>query len=346
MTAAANEPVRVLHVGLGPLGRLIASDVHARGAGVVVAAVDPDPALAGRPLGDFAPGTTPGVTIDADLARAADSAAFDAAIVTTVSSLASCAPTFRTLLDRGATVVSTCEELVYPHLRHALLADELHALALRRGGRLLGTGVNPGFLMDLLPVVASGVCRVVRAVRVRRVQDASTRRVPFQRKIGAGLDRDAFERGVRKGWLRHVGLGESLHFIADRLRLEIEDWSESVEPVLAERELRCALGVIEPGQAAGVRQVAVGVGRGRDTVRLEFVAAIGQPDPHDSVRIDGEPPIDLTIRGGVHGDTATVAITVNAIRPLLASPPGLHTMSTIVPPACDRHATAPLQHGR
>lgn len=346
MTAAANEPVRVLHVGLGPLGRLIASDVHARGAGVVVAAVDPDPALAGRPLGDFAPGTTPGVTIDADLARAADSAAFDAAIVTTVSSLASCAPTFRTLLDRGATVVSTCEELVYPRLRHALLADELHALALRRGGRLLGTGVNPGFLMDLLPVVASGVCRVVRAVRVRRVQDASTRRVPFQRKIGAGLDRDAFERGVRKGWLRHVGLGESLHFIADRLRLEIEDWSESVEPVLAERELRCALGVIEPGQAAGVRQVAVGVGRGRDTVRLEFVAAIGQPDPHDSVRIDGEPPIDLTIRGGVHGDTATVAITVNAIRPLLASPPGLHTMSTIAPPACDRHATAPLQHGR
>ncbi len=346
MIPSVSHQVRVLHVGLGPLGRLIAADLHARGAGAVVAAVDPDPALAGRPLSDFAPGTTPGVTIDADLSHAADSAAFDAAIVTTVSSLASCAPTLRTLLERGVTVVSTCEELVYPRLRHALLADELHDLAVRRGGRLLGTGVNPGFLMDLLPVVATGVCRGVRSVRVERVQDASTRRLPFQRKIGAGLDRDAFERGVRKGWLRHVGLGESLHFIADRLALEIEDWSESVEPVIADRELRCALGVIEPGRAAGVRQVAIGVGGGRDAVRLEFVAAIGQADPHDSVRIDGDPPIDLTIRGGVHGDTATVAITVNSIRPLLAAPPGLHTMSTIAPPACDRHANAPLQHGR
>ena len=108
----------------------------------------------------------------------------------------------------------------------------------------------------------------------------------------------------------------------------------TLDPVIAERDLECGLGPIPAGHAAGVRQVAEGWCDGRKVLRLEFVAAIGQADPHDSVTIDGDPPIDLVLRGGVHGDVATSAILLNSIDALRAAEPGLHTMATVRPPRC------------
>lgn len=331
---------RLLHVGLGPLGLRIQHDLLARRAAEIVAAVDSAPALAGKSLAELVPGAHAGVRVQRSLSEIEDWEPFDAALVTTSSDLRECAATFRTLLDHGVPVVSTCEELVYPWLRHRQLADELDALARSRGAQLLGTGVNPGFVMDALPLFASAVCNAVRAVRIYRIQDASSRRVPFQRKIGAGLERAEFERRVADGSLRHVGLGESLHLVANTLGFEIESWNETLEPVLATRALQCAFGPIAAGQCAGVRQVAHGLVAGTPAITLEFQAAIGQADPHDRVVLDADPPIDLVIRGGVHGDTATSAIVINAIQALLAATPGLHTMASIPLVAC-RRAPAP-----
>lgn len=319
--------LRILQVGLGPLGRQIAADLYARGLGRVVAAVDVAPELAGRPLSELVPGAD-GVTVAGELAAAA-AAEVDCAVVATSSDLARCAPTLRELLARGTAVVSTCEELLWPALRHPELAAELDALARERGARLLGTGVNPGFLMDTLPALLSGACRSVRAIEAWRIQDAASRRLPFQVKIGAGLDDAAFAARVAEGRLRHVGLGESLHLLAHCAGLAIERWEESIEPVRATRDLESGVGPIPAGRAAGVRQVATGHSGGRAVARLEFVAAVGQPDPSDGVRIDGEPAIELVIRGGVHGDVATCAIVLNAIPSLLAAPPGLQTMASV-----------------
>jgi 4-hydroxy-tetrahydrodipicolinate reductase len=319
--------LRILHVGLGPLGRIVAGDLHERGLGAVIGAVDVAPELTGRALSELVPGAGD-VRVVRSIAEAAPERA-DSAIVTTSSELPRCAPLLRELAEHGLPVVSTCEELVYPWLRHRALADELDALAKERGARLLGTGVNPGFLMDALPVFASAVCKRVRSVHAYRVQDAATRRIPFQKKIGVGLDEREFDARVRSGALRHVGLGESLHFIAERLGIEIERWSEDLAPVRAERRLESALGRIEVGGIAGVRQVATGTSRGHTVIRMEFQAAIGQRDPHDRIVVDGEPVLDVVLRGGVHGDTATSAIVLNSIRALRAAPPGLHTMATI-----------------
>jgi 4-hydroxy-tetrahydrodipicolinate reductase len=324
--------MRILQVGLGPLGRRIAADLVARGLGRVVAAVDPHAEVAGRPLGALVAGAPHEPLVSAAV-DAVGRDGIDCAVVATSSSVTACASTFRALLERGHAVVSTCEELFYPRLRHAALADELHELAARHGGRLLGTGVNPGFLMDTVPVFASAVCREVRAVRVERVQDASHRRIPFQKKIGVGLDPSEFAARVRDGSLRHVGLGESLHFIADRLGVRIDRWSEELEAILADRDLPSGLGPVRAGAGRGVRQIARGHVAGRCVIELDFIAAIAEPDPRDRVVIDGDPPIDLVWRGGVHGDTATSAIVLNCIRPLLAAPPGLHTMATIPLPS-------------
>jgi 4-hydroxy-tetrahydrodipicolinate reductase len=254
-------------------------------------------------------------------------------MLTTSSALEQCAPVLRELVTRGKSVVSSCEELSFPWARHRELADELHSLAVVHEARVLGTGVNPGFLMDALPVFATGVCRNVRNVNVWRIQDATTRRIPFQKKIGAGLDLAQFAERSRAGTLRHVGLCESIHFLAHCLNWKLESWDETLEPVVAERDLTAGVGPIPAGHAAGVRQVGRGFARGREVLRLEFQASIGQSDPHDRVLIDGDPPIDLVLRGGVHGDTATSAILLNTIRPLLSAAPGLHTMATI-PMAC------------
>lgn len=326
--------LRILHVGVGPLGHRIVTETVERGMGRIVAAVDPALNLAGVPLAKVCPAVKNDVVISPSIDSVRDWNEIDCVVVTTSSDLRLCEPTFRAALERGKPIVSTCEELIYPWLRHQTLADRLDQLARKTGGRLLGTGVNPGFIMDALPVFASGVCRSVRSVHVERIQDASSRRVPFQKKIGAGLDAEHFDKRVADGSLRHVGLGESLHFLANYLGLKIETWDENIEPVWADRELSCALGPIHKGMAAGVRQVAKGYAHERCVVSLEFQAAIGQADPHDRVLLEGEPSIDLTIKGGVHGDVATSAIVVNSVPRVMEAAPGLHTMATIATIRC------------
>src|SRR5262245_655200 len=197
---------RILHVGLGPLGRMIVADLVERRLGEVVAAVDPAPDLAGRRLAEIVPAAKGRTSVSASLDEIRDWSSIDAAIVTTSSDLARCATTFRELLGRGNTVVSTCEELVYPWFRHDALARELDVLARENRGRLLGTGVNPGFLMDAFPVAATAISKSVESLEVRRFQDASIRRIPFQKKIGVGLDDAGFAAAVAAGTLRHVGL--------------------------------------------------------------------------------------------------------------------------------------------
>ncbi len=326
---------RILHVGLGPLGIKIVNDLYERRLGRVVAAVDINPAVAGRPLASIcasARGLKGGsVRVLPSLDAFKGWAQIDAAVVTTSSDMRLCAPTFRFLLRRGVSVVTTCEETTWPWLRHAALARSLHTLARRHGGRLLGTGVNPGAMMDTVPVFATAVCKRVKSLEIHRIQDATTRRIPFQKKIGATLSRADFAMGIKAGWLRHVGLGESLHFVAHYMGWTIDTWSETIQPVIARSPTRCGLGPIPTGHACGVRQVAVGKRKGKPLITMVFQATIGQTDPapQDRVIVNGEPNLDVVFRGGVHGDVATSAMTLNSIGPLLAAPPGLHTMATI-----------------
>lgn len=320
---------RILHVGLGPLGHRIISDIYERSYGHVVALVDHDPAIAGKNASTIIPDADPRLKILASLDEVESWDTIDCAIVTTASDLPGCADIFRELLRRGKPIISTCEELVYPWLRHVGLTEELDDLAKRHGGRLLGTGVNPGFLMDALPVMLSSVCKQLRGISCHRIQDASSRRIPFQKKIGVGLDDAAFAAKVKDGSLRHVGLGESLHFIAHYTGLTIERWEEDITPVIADRDLNSGVGPVARGKVCGVRQVAKGYFDERTVVHMEFQASIGQHNPHDRITIDGDPAIDMVIPGAVHGDVATSAIVINALPRIIQAPPGVHTMASI-----------------
>lgn len=320
--------LRILHVGLGPLGVKIITDLYERNLGKVVAAVDVAPEFAGKRLIDVVPASNSKIKLAPDF-DGIDFSKIDCAVVTTSSDLAKCATTFRQLLAKGAAIVSTCEELSWPYLRHAKLSKELDTLAKKHGGKLLGTGVNPGFLMDTFPVAATAISKSVTRVEVHRYQDASSRRIPFQKKIGVGATDAEFKARVADGTLRHVGLGESLHFIAKNLGLAVDRWEEDIQPVYAARAMASGLGPVKKGAICGVRQEARGYAGKTIVVELKFQASIGLKDPHDRVIVEGVPAIDLVWKGGVQGDIATSAITLNTILPLRASAPGLHTMATI-----------------
>jgi len=318
----------ILHLGLGPLGRTVVRHAVERGLNIA-GVVDPAEDIAGKALSDLCdlPGTD--LRVCPSVQEALQERRAEVALVTTVSSLAKLEPQIIELAHEGLHIVSTCEELSYPWRTQPDLANRIDAVCKKHGVVCLGTGVNPGFLMDYLPAVLTGVCQRVDAVKVSRVQDASVRRVPFQQKIGAALTLEQFRAKGAAGALRHVGLPESLDMIACRIGWELDRKTESLDPVIAEHDVDTGYKPIEKGLARGVEQVARGYVRGKEVITLHFRAAVGEPESYDRIQIEGDPAIDSRIAGGVHGDTATVAITVNAIRSVLAATPGLKTMCDI-----------------
>jgi 4-hydroxy-tetrahydrodipicolinate reductase len=223
-------------------------------------------------------------------------------------------------------VVTTCEELAYPWITAPEEAARLDARAKQKGVAVLATGVNPGFMMDTLPICLSALALRVDAIKISRIQDASDRRLPFQRKIGAGLDLGEFEEKRRSGVLRHVGLSESMHMIGCRLGWKLHHTEDVITPVVAERTITTQAMTIQAGYAAGVQQIGRGFVGSEEKITLVFRASVGEADPEDTVEISGEPSIVSTVPGGVHGDTATCAVALNAIPVLLRAQPGLRTM--------------------
>jgi 4-hydroxy-tetrahydrodipicolinate reductase len=304
-----------------------------RGSFRIVGAVDTDPAKIGKDLGELCGIRPLGLTVSGSLDDALRGQSPQVAVVTTVSSLKAFEPQLAPLAQRKLPVVSTCEELVFPWRRQPEVAQRIDRLCRDNGIACVGTGVNPGFLMDYLPAVLTGLCRKVTGVRVWRIQDASVRRIPFQQKIGAGLTTKEFEAKVRDGTLRHVGLPESVDFIATRLGWRLDSTTESIEPVMAEQAVKSGYQPIAKGMVRGVYQIGRGF-MGRDEViTLTFRAAVGEPESYEEIRIEGDPAFSSRIAGGINGDIATCAVTLNVVRSILEVAPGLRTMADLPVPS-------------
>jgi hypothetical protein len=320
--------IRVIQMGLGPIGRRVVEYLAEHRGFELVGALDIDPGLGGRDAGEISGIEHLGVKITDD-SKAALASDADVVVLTTASHMDALMPQLEACISAGKSVVSTCEELAHPFETAPALAKRIDQLAKKHGVVVLGTGVNPGFLMDALPTFLSSVCRDVKSIRVERYQDASIRRLPFQQKIGAGLSAAEFEEKRKTGRIRHVGFTESLRMIARALGWELERVDDEVAPVIAEKPVRSRFIEVPPGSCAGLRQIGHGWVDGKPLITLELQAYIGHPDPRDTVIIDGTPPIRSTIEGGVDGDVATCSMVINAISAALSAPPGLRTMLDI-----------------
>jgi 4-hydroxy-tetrahydrodipicolinate reductase len=193
--------------------------------------------------------------------------------------------------------------------------------------------VNPGFVMDVLPICLSGVACTVEEIHVQRVVNASTRRMPLQKKIGSGMPPEEFRKLFKAGQIGHAGLQESAALVAHCMGWQVDSIVETCEPVVADREIRTEYFRVAPGQTCGLHQRGSVTVAGRVRMTLDLKMFLDAPDPHDAVQIVGEPPLNLHIDGGAAGEAATVAALANAIPRLLRAQPGLLLMTDLPVPS-------------
>jgi hypothetical protein len=319
--------IRVVHFGLGPIGAAVAKEIAARPGFKIVGGIDIDAAKVGRDLGDIVglPNRI-GLKVWGDAAAALKKLKPHVVVLCTSSSMKQVMPQIETVLNAKVPIVATTEELAYPGYTHVRQARQIDTWAKKAKVAVLSTGVNPGFVMDALPIALTAACQRVDRVTVHRIQDARNRRLPFQQKIGAGLTTEQFEKRVRAGSIKHVGFTESIAMIADSLGWTLDRISDLVEPKIAQVTVSSEFLAVDPGYVCGIIQEGIGYRKKQPAIRLHMEAYLGAPDAYDLIDIDGLPRMSVKIEGGIHGDVATTAIVINSIPKVLDAAPGLHTM--------------------
>ena len=328
--------IRVVLFGLGPLGAAIAKAMLEKKGMIIVGAVDTARNAAGKDLGEILETDNKlGVTVTDDARSALSKIKANVAIIATKSSVKGIYPELTMCIKSGINVVSTCEELSYPYYRQPQLSAEIDKLAKKHGVVVLGTGINPGYLMDTLPIALTGPCLRVDSIRVTRMMDSSKRRIPFQKKIGTGLTPEQFAKSIRERVITgHVGLGESIAHIAAALGWTLDSIVEfPPKPVIAEKETTTPYATVKPGHVAGLKSLANGIKGGKPVITLEFIANALVEEEYDAISIEGIPNLNQKIIGGVHGDVGTVAVVLNMIPKVLNAPPGLAVMKDLPLPS-------------
>ena len=320
------KKIRAIQYGIGPIGASILKLMREKEAIEIIGAIDNDPAKIGKDLGEVVGASDApwGVKVSGD-ARGVLEQSADVVMHTTSSSLPKVVDQLLACMDVGSCVVSTCEELCYPFRTHPELATQLDKSAKDNGVALVGTGVNPGFVMDKLLITLAAVSQRIEHAKALRIVDASKRRLPLQKKIGAGLSVEEFRSRVKEGTIKHVGLPESVAMVSDSLGLRVDEITETIEPKVASERVQTEFLTVEAGQAAGVHQIARGLSDGKEVIYMELQMYVGAKDPTDTVELKGHPNISLVIPGGSHGDIATASVAVNSIPPILEAPAGLRT---------------------
>ena len=319
--------IQVVLMGLGAIGRGIARAALLKQELEIVAAIDLDPSRVGKKLADILDCPAPDVTVGDDANAALKKAPGGVLLHATGSRLDRIEGELAQGLSAGLSVVSTCEELAYPWLRHPEIAERLDRIAERRKVALLGTGVNPGFVMDRLPATLGAVCGRIDRVHCLRIVDSRTRRGQLQRKVGAGLNEEEFDRGVDEGLIGHIGLMESAALAALGVGLEVDEVDESIDPIEAEEDVAGEGDLRVPkGGICGVHQIARAFHDGREVAHLELIIALGAENPRDEIELEGDPGLKCIIPGGTPGDKATAWAVVHAAPLVQGADAGLITI--------------------
>lgn len=319
------KKIRVILFGLGPIGAACARVLAARPDYEFVGAIDLDSAKVGQDIADILGlAEKTGVKVSDKAARVL---AKDAELVVhaTGSYFVKVRPQLEQIIQAGKNVVSTCEELSNPWAQNPKEADELNRLAKKYRVTVVGTGINPGYAMDTLPVALTAVCSSVKRVRVKRVVDASKRRRQLQQKIGAGMTQEAFRDAVSKKEIRHVGLSESVSLVARGLDWELDKVQEEIEPLIAKNRVMTDHFIVDPTFVSGVQQFGRGIVKGEEKVTLELVMAVDAGEAYDEAWIEGTPNLHSIVKG-IHGDISTAAVVANTARRVVEAKPGLLTM--------------------
>lgn len=333
------DPIRVLILGTGQMGSGIARHILATPGLKLVGAYAKRRARVGMDVGRaIGLADDLGISVETDLTALSERTQPDVAIQATCSRLDDAWPEIAILLQRGVSVISIAEEMAYPAYRSPAIAMEMRAAAHAGGAAVVGTGINPGFVLDLLVIALTGVCQAVDSITAMRVNDLA----PYGRTVlnaqGVGLTPDAFEAGVRDGSITgHIGFAESISMIAMALGRDIDRIEQSVEPIVSDVARETPFVTVEPGHVAGTRHRAVAYSDDKPFITLDHPQQVRPElagvETGDVIEIFGTPSLRLTGSPEIPGGTGTIAIAVNMIPRILAAAPGLYTMADLPVPA-------------
>jgi len=318
------EKLRVVLYGVGAIGSRIAKLLLEKNGAEIVGAIDMKKEKVGKDLGEvLGIGKRLGVAVSDDPDTVLSKVNASIVIHSTTSFLKQVYPQITKIVKHGVNVVSTCEELSYPYVTNPELAKKLDESAKKNKVTVLGTGINPGFMMDTLAIALTGVCQTVERIKVTRVLNAAKRRVQLQKKIGVGLTIGEFkEKMEKKSITLHVGLEQSVFLIASALGWKLDE--TKVESKAIQTKL---------DKVAGLGQHGRGIKRGKEIITLDLQAYVDPEEEYDAIDIEGVPSIHMKLSPGVHGDLGTVAVIVNSIPKVINAKPGLVTMKDLPVPS-------------
>ncbi len=334
--------VRVVQWGFGAMGRGIARLLSRRLGVEIVAVCDTNPELLGKSMDEVLEIASEGrseVRITDSIEEALANTPVDICVIATDSFVRGVFPKIKAVVEKGVNVLTIAEEMAFPWAQEKELADRMDALARGHRVSILGTGINPGLMMDLLAVCLSGAMTDVRHVKCERVNSLSPFGKTVMEEQGIGITVEDFEKGVREGTLAgHVGFRESAAMISKALNLRYDSLDQQMLPIVTDVDRRSPHGFAPKGHVAGVNMTAQAKAGDREVISLIHPQQI-EPEQvgvntGDYIVLTGEPPISMAVKPEVNGGLGTIAMACNMLPFVVAARPGLLTMLDLPVPRC------------
>ena len=324
--------IKVVSWGLGAMGSGIAKLVNSKKGMKLVGAIDKDPEKIGKDLGEIIDTGKLEVEVIDEFDYSKEEA--DLAVIATSSFTEVVFPMIKKAVEAGLNVVTIAEEMAYPQAQNPELADKIDKLAKENGVSVLGTGINPGFVLDTLILAMTGVCLDVEKIEASRINDLSPFGPTVMETQGVGTTPEEFEKGIEEGTIvGHIGFQESVKMIADSLGIELDEIKETREAIISETHRETPHVTVEPGMVAGCKHIAYGLKDGEEVIVLEHPQQIHPEkedvDTGDYINIIGDPDVNLSIKPEIPGGKGTQAVAVNMIPPVVEAKKGLVTMKDL-----------------
>lgn len=325
--------MNVISYGLGPIGIKIMQSCLQSDHIRLIGAVDIDPQKIGRDVGELAESTAVGINVvqNLDEIETARLEGRKLALHATGSNLPQVWPQIKQLLDQGYSVISTCEQLAYPWHRYSDLSKEIDLYARDKRQFVIGTGVNPGYIMDSMTLFSTSVTQSLSKIKVYRKVDVSKRRIPLQKKVGIGMSPEEFHQLAQNDRIGHVGLEESLRLVAYGLNLTLTEVINKIEPTISQEDTVLAIGPLRKNEVNGLHQNSTGSTKEGIPIELDLIMSVDVvTEDRIILETNDMGTVEFVVPQGIFGDTATINVVVNTAKTMHSSNQvGLLTMADI-----------------
>ena len=331
------KKIKVILWGLGAMGGGIAKVLLEKDSVEVVGAIAGRPSKAGKDLGEVLElGKTTGILVDSDPQKVLTKDG-DIVIHTTTSFTKEALPQIIDIINSGKNIITIAEEMSYTAIGTPDLSGEIDKLAKEKGVTVLGTGVNPGFVLDTLIIALTGVTTDVKKIKAARINDLSPFGATVMKTQGVGTTVEEFKKGIADGSIvGHIGFPESISLIAKALGWKLDEIKETREPIITNTYRETPHVKVQPGMVAGCKHIGYGYKNGEVVITLEHPQQIHPGtegiETGDYILIEGTPNINMAIKPEIPGGIGTIAMATNMIPLILDAKPGVVTTDELPVP--------------